>query len=199
LNPERLLIATSRRALRLQGEHLFELGPLSVEQGALLLASKLCVGPPTGDEIEQLERAAAALEGNPQLLIELCQSLNARSEDTGWATSLQFLKLSQWLETSLLSWKGAFRASLEEDFACLGEEARRLLTHLAEHPQHFSGEELVTEGLFAGPARVVDLLQELQETSALQRLPEHRFVVPLPMRIYVRVKSADRAAANTRS
>jgi len=199
LNPERLLVATSRRALRLQGEHLFELGPLSVEQGAQLLATRLCGGEPSRDEIEQLERANAVLEGNPQLLIELSESLSDRSEDGGWTTSLQFLKLSQWVETSLLSWKGAFRASLEEDFASLGGDAQGLLTHLAHSPRSFSGEELVAEGLFGSDTRVVDLLQELQEISALQRLPEHRFVVPLPMRTYVRVKSEERAAAKTRS
>lgn len=199
LNPGRLLIATSRRALRLQGEHRFELGPLSVEQGASLLASRLCTGQPNPDETEALRRAATVLEGNPQLLIELCESLSDRSRDEQWITSLQFLKLSQWIEPRLLSWKGAFRASLEEDFAALNEEAQNLLTNLAQSAATFSGEELVSNRLSTGDTRIIDLLQELREASALQGLPGHRFVIPLPMRTYVRVRSAERANARTRS
>ena len=199
VHPQKKLIATARSVRRLQGEHIFVVGPLRIEHATEMLTRELCQGIPSDSEFQQLRRVAETLEGNPQLITEFCQSLLARMQEGGWATSLQFLNMSQWIETRVLSWKGAFRASLEEDFSSLGRKAQSLLGHLSRSTHHFTAAELLASESIPEPNEGVDLLQELAEVSALRHLTEHRLIVPLPMRTYVRVKNAERAAATTLS
>ena len=196
-HPNSPILVTTRKPLRLQGEHRFAVPPLENEHAGALLARELGAASPTTGEHKQLRQAAESLEGNPQLLVEFARSLCARVESNHWTASLHFVRLPQWLETQILSWKGSFRAALEEDWSQLAPEARGLLRWAAQRPQGFTVAELPA----ASPARRehVDLLQDLTESSALLALASGSFLVPLPMRTYVLARKADKAMATTRS
>ncbi|HCP46684.1 MAG TPA: hypothetical protein DIU15_11610 [Deltaproteobacteria bacterium] len=196
-HPNSPLLVTQRRVLRLQGEHRFPVPPVHTEDAARLLARAVGTANPSPAEHQQLRQAAESMEGNPQLIVELAQHLRARAESKHWTASLHFVQLPQWLETRVLSWKGSFRAALEDDWSRLEPEARALLCWAAQQPQGFRLEDLRTAK--AAGHEAVDLLQDLTESSAVLVEPSGSFLVPLPMRIYALARKADSAMDTTRS
>jgi len=198
--PDSTLVVTGRRPLRLQGERRFLVPPLPAEAALSLLVGALDAPPPSPKQRQRLGQAVASLEGNPQLIVELARTLAARTESGRWSASLRFVQLPQWLETHILSWKGTFRASLEDDWAELRPAAQALLRWAAEAEGGFSLDDL-SEATASGldPHESVDLLQDLCEGSALVGEAGGRFRVPLPMRTYVLARKAETAAETTRS
>ncbi len=194
------IVVTARCPLRMQGEHRFPLRPLASTAAVQLLAQRLATGSPSRDERRQLEQTVEALGGNPRLIVELARSLAARVEGGRWAASLKFVRLPEWIETRVLSWKGAFRGMLEDDWSKVGPNGRELLQWAAEHGSTFSLEDLSHRSR-AGIAvhDTVDLLAELCDYSTLISESPGRFRVPVPMKVYVLARNAATAAPATRS
>jgi len=200
LHPESVLVVTSRKPLRLQGEHRFAVPPLQAESAVRLLARALGAAEASLDEQDQFGQAVESLGRNPQLILELAESLAARTESGRWAASLRFVQLPQWIETQVLSWKGPFRAALEDDWTQFSGSARDLLAWAAARAEGFSLQDLLLAGPVGSDERkVIDLLQDLAESSALFKEATGCFRVPLPMRTYVLARKADNAIDTTRS
>ena len=199
-HPENALIVTSRKPLRLQGEHRFVVPPLRTADAMQLLARELGETTASLDEQDQFIQAVENLGRNPQMIIELARSLVARAGSGRWAASLRFVQLPQWIETQVLSWKGPFRAALEADWEQFSKGGQDLLSWAVERPEGFSLEELKTAnpaGL--GELETINLLQDLVEESALFTEPGASFCAPLPMRTYVLARKADKAIETTRA
>jgi predicted ATPase len=168
------VLVTSREALRVPGEQLLELGPLSpADRSAMLVARTTWAragSPPKDEERPLLEQIAADLDGIP-LALELAGSrLGVMSAATFTARLHQRFQLLVSTQRGLDPRHRRLRAALDASFELLAPPSQRALAWLAIGAGDFTLP--AAEGLLSGAlstAEVISAIEELHQKSWLRR------------------------------
>ncbi len=200
--PQAQILVTSRERLRIPGEAVLELGPLTRAAGAALFIERardarpdFAPGPATGAIAEQI---AERLEGSP-LAIELAAArVEVLSPPAILARLDDRLKV---LSTRRTDRHGSLRAVIEWSWSLLDDDERAAMSQLSIFRGDFDAE--AAEAVIALPAGrdrwAIDLVQSLRDKSLLRTAgapgDEVRFVPYESVRLYAHERLAEQPEA----
>lgn len=192
LTPGRSLLVTAPAPLRLPGEHRHYLGPLESEFSTRLLCNALdrAGAVRTARVDRRLAEIAASLEGHPGLLLAAADELAAAGAGRLGMIAEEFSPRR--FATAAVSDPAGPAGDLDALVTSLTAQERHLLEEAVTVPLTLERADAV-----AGE-RAVDRLQCLVDRSTLV-VTERSYVVPLPLRLWLRARAAATTADATQS
>lgn len=190
--PEVSLIATSREALRVDGEHVFDLHPLEAPPADCRQTAAEILAYPAASLFA--ERAAAAGYSAPvndadaRIVAKICQRLDgvalAIELVAGRVVAHGLPATAELLDGRLrLNWRGrrtapprhqTLNAALDWSYQLVSEQERALLRRLSVFTGCFTldGARALAGGLAGSPDGLIDALEQLVSKSLVASLPE---------------------------